>query len=168
MYAKNVTLIKDLPDIDEMEQNINNKFIRNGHKAPQESGMHERPQHGVQHGQSDFLQNQPRHNQSDFVQHGQSDFLQNQPRHNQSDFVQQYPQQRNRIYEHYEKPDNINVNRSLTVDSPDQLNCRSLIEHFTTCPLCSRYFKNDNTVYIIIITILTIILAILLKKILNA
>ena len=159
MYAKNVTLIKDLPDVDELEQNINNKFIRNGHKTPQESGMHEQPQHGIQHGiqhgQSDFLQNLPRRGQSDFVQH------------NQSDFVQQYPQQRNR-YEHYEKPfENTNINRSLTVDTPDQLNCRSLIEHFTTCPLCSKYFKNDNTVYIIIITILTIILAILLKKILN-
>jgi hypothetical protein len=36
-----------------------------------------------------------------------------------------------------------------------------------SCPICSRFYHNDNTVYIIAIVILSIICILLLKRVLD-
>ncbi len=56
------------------------------------------------------------------------------------------------------------VSIKLPNDSPT---CLEIHDHVQTCPICSRFFKNDNTVYIIAIVILSIICILLLKKVLN-
>jgi len=45
--------------------------------------------------------------------------------------------------------------------------CLDTHEHVQTCPICSRFFKNDNTMYIIAIVVLAIICILLLKRVLN-
>lgn len=52
----------------------------------------------------------------------------------------------------------------LDDDSPT---CLTVHAHVQSCPICSRFFKNDNTVYIIAIVILAIICILLLKRVLN-
>lgn len=45
--------------------------------------------------------------------------------------------------------------------------CLEIADHVGSCPICSRFYNNDNTVYIIAIVILAIICILLLKKVLN-
>jgi hypothetical protein len=45
--------------------------------------------------------------------------------------------------------------------------CLEIADHVGSCPICSRFYKNDNTVYIIAIVILAIICILLLKRVLN-
>ena len=45
--------------------------------------------------------------------------------------------------------------------------CLDIHSHVSHCPICSKFFKNDNTVYIIAIVVLSIICILLLKKLLN-
>lgn len=48
--------------------------------------------------------------------------------------------------------------------SPD---CITIHDHIQNCPLCSKFYNNDRTVYIIAIIVLAIICIILLKKVLD-
>ena len=50
---------------------------------------------------------------------------------------------------------------------PRALNCIDVAEHINICPVCSKFYGNDRTVYIIIIVILSLICLLLLKKVLN-
>lgn len=45
--------------------------------------------------------------------------------------------------------------------------CIDVHDHVQSCPICSRFFKNDNTVYIIAIVILSIVCILLLKRVLD-
>lgn len=45
--------------------------------------------------------------------------------------------------------------------------CIEIANHIRDCPICSRFYSNDRTIYIIVIVILSIIVIILLKKVLN-
>ena len=49
--------------------------------------------------------------------------------------------------------------------------CIDFVEHYETCPLCSKIYKllykQDNKIYILIIIIISLILIILIKYILN-
>jgi hypothetical protein len=49
----------------------------------------------------------------------------------------------------------------------EQLSCMTIAGHVENCPICSRFYNNDKTLYIIIIAILAIICILLLKKILD-
>lgn len=48
-----------------------------------------------------------------------------------------------------------------------QLSCVNVADHALSCPVCSRLYNNDRTVYIIAIVILIIICILLLKRILE-
>jgi hypothetical protein len=50
---------------------------------------------------------------------------------------------------------------------PVTLYCLDVHSHIQSCPICSRFFKQDNSLYIIAIIILSIICIMLLKKVLN-
>ena len=45
--------------------------------------------------------------------------------------------------------------------------CRDVYDHIGDCEICKRFYKTDNTLYIIIIVVLLLILLILLKRILE-
>ena len=124
MYAqnRNVTYIDDLPDLDDLEQQVNTnvyqetipdkykKFIRNSSQLLPESGM-----------------------------------------------VSFYNSHSNEIPSH-SKENNV-TSQSMT--------CLDVHDHIMQCPICSKFFKFDNTVYIIAIVVLIIICILLLKRVLN-
>lgn len=46
-------------------------------------------------------------------------------------------------------------------------NCIDIARHIESCPICSKFYQNDKTVYIIAIVILSIVCLLLLKRVLN-
>ena len=53
------------------------------------------------------------------------------------------------------------------VEDNNDINCLDICNHIKDCPLCSQFYDNDKTIYIIIIVMLCILNLIFLKKILN-
>ena len=49
----------------------------------------------------------------------------------------------------------------------EQPTCLQVAEHIQTCPICSKLYNNDKTMYIITIVLLSLVIIILLKKIMN-
>lgn len=47
------------------------------------------------------------------------------------------------------------------------LSCIDVANHISSCPICSKLYNNDKTIYVIAIVILSIICILLLKKILD-
>lgn len=47
------------------------------------------------------------------------------------------------------------------------INCLDISRHIQDCPICSKFYSNDKTVYIIVIVLLSIICLLLLKRVLN-
>lgn len=45
--------------------------------------------------------------------------------------------------------------------------CIDIANHIQGCPICSKFYKNDNSLHIITILILSIVCILLLKKVLN-
>jgi hypothetical protein len=45
--------------------------------------------------------------------------------------------------------------------------CLNVAEHIANCPVCSKFYDNDKTIYIIAIVVLAIICILLLKRVLN-
>lgn len=50
---------------------------------------------------------------------------------------------------------------------PMNMRCLDIANHVANCPICSKFYKNDTTVYIIAIVVLCIVVLLLLKKVLN-
>lgn len=50
---------------------------------------------------------------------------------------------------------------------PLSFNCRDIATHIENCPICSRFYNNDKTAYIIAIVVLCIVCLLLLKRVLN-
>lgn len=48
-----------------------------------------------------------------------------------------------------------------------QINCVDIARHIQECPICSKFYSNDKTVYIIAIVVLSIVCLLLLKRVLN-
>ena len=63
---------------------------------------------------------------------------------------------------------NINIeNASIIEQQPRQLSCQDVYYHIEDCPMCKKFHRNDNTVYLIIIAALIILCTLLFKKVLN-
>lgn len=56
---------------------------------------------------------------------------------------------------------------ATTMMPTDTNSCLAIAEHVKDCPICSKFYKNDNTVYIIVIVVLAIICILLLKRVLD-
>ena len=55
-----------------------------------------------------------------------------------------------------------------TYDMPNNTpTCLDIAEHIANCPICSKFYNNDKTLYIVSIVVLSIICIILLKKVLD-
>ncbi len=50
---------------------------------------------------------------------------------------------------------------------PNSPSCLDVAEHVATCPICSKFYNNDRTPYIIAISVLLIICMLLLKRVLD-
>ena len=56
------------------------------------------------------------------------------------------------------------ISYNMPKDSPS---CLSFAEHHANCPICSKFYNNDKTLYVVIIIILSLICILLLKRVLN-
>lgn len=52
-------------------------------------------------------------------------------------------------------------------EDPKKLTCIDVANHIQNCPICSRFYENDKSIYIVIIIILIIVCGILLKKLID-
>ena len=153
MYAqnRNVTYIDDLPELEDLEsrdgmnrgmQNISNQFSEQGDhygSIPEKFRKFIRAPMGIPPDQS-----------------GMSPYQHRQPEEFFPPPPPQHPlkQQMYNTEEHYKQ----------LHDTPS---CLDVHSHISQCPICSRFFKNDNAVYIIAIVVLSIICILLLKRVLN-
>jgi hypothetical protein len=53
------------------------------------------------------------------------------------------------------------------VQSPPQFNCIDIANHIQSCPICSKFYNTDKTIYIVVIIFLCFICLLLMKRILN-
>lgn len=129
MPYQKVTLIEDLPELEQVEKTENNiqddrvrRFLRPGSnikKLPPQSGMYiDSPEMEMQ------MQIQP------------------PPVYHRDE----------KIVETY---------------TPPKICCQDVYDHINDCQICKKFYKTDNTVYLIIIAILTLVCALLLKKVLK-
>lgn len=52
-------------------------------------------------------------------------------------------------------------------DNPPKLTCLDVANHIQNCPICSKFYENDKSMYIVIIIILLIMCIILVKKLID-
>lgn len=152
---QNVTMLSELPDIEELEETKPSslglsmipsdmgkyqKYIRNNTYNPEQlSGMSTTQQN-----------NQYRigyQNEGSYIDY--PPMSPNLPQQQNNDI--QYDRMQN-YYEPYEKYGST---------------CVDVANHAANCPVCSKLYNNDRTVYIIAIAILCIICILLLKRVLD-
>ncbi len=140
MPMPNVTLIENLPELSDIENSFGGGGGRSGERGDDPSGMGG----GNNRGADKYIRKLKREN------------FQNTPYENNQYIVEQP-----RYEEMFESP-----STSQSQGSP-QFTCLDVCNHIKGCPLCSKFYNNDNSLYIIIIIALLILVIILTKKVLN-
>ena len=70
-------------------------------------------------------------------------------------------------YEHYNDTSQVK-NKSNIFQMPlNSPSCLDVASHIESCPICSKLYNADKTIYIIAIVVLSIICLLLLKKVLD-
>lgn len=139
----------DRPVMPPSQQQLQSK-LKHPHMAPPESGMSiMKPVHPV----NQNVVNTPAliHNQ-----------MQQMPQHMQQQMPQHMQQQLPQHMQHEQHQENFDQTPISYKPS-----CLEVAEHIKDCPICSKLYNNDNTVYIIVIVILSIICILLLKRVLD-
>ena len=173
-YRKNVSMINDLMDIDDNSMDSDSMNM-----LPFNAEMNERDviqkKAGMKLKTGKLKDNpfyQSGNDNSGFVSYNSSPYDDDEQigfdRDNALDFSVPVKPLRNRRRGGYPTPD---FSSSLSIPSvpvvPAELNCIQVCEHVNNCPVCSKIFNNDKTIYIILIILLAITTLICLKKVLN-
>ena len=146
MYAqnKNITYVDDLPELEDLEHNNNSEFSEQN--IPEKFRKFIRRPMGPAPMESGMAPYNPPYNQQEQQQ------LHSHPQqHSQNFLVQQPPMPGSYSLEENSK-------------SPT---CLEIADHVSNCPICSKFYKNDNSIYIIAIIILSIMCVLLLKRVLD-
>lgn len=160
MYGqkRNVTFIEELPELDDLES------------SPGQSRFDTPYQNGPSHSVGDPLNFQD-HGNSAQVPDKFRKFIRNSmgqppPESGMNTYHQQQQQQQHQ--QEFFQP-NIQQQQPLQPMRPsdDSPTCLTVADHIGCCPICSKFYKSDNSIYIISIVILAIICILLLKKVLN-
>lgn len=169
MYAPiNATPIDELYEQEDKQRSNTNvkKFIRNGSNIAQESGMMSssyKSQSGMQ-GQSPMNNQRPPNGyvQSPMNNNNNSPNNLNQTiqNHIMAHSRQPQPQYAPREYFEAAKSPSPIINPSL--------NCLDVCKHIESCPICSKFFDTDKTLFIFIIIALLIIIGFLVKKLIDS
>lgn len=150
---QNVTPLEMLPDLEDFEKN---DYSSMNVLPPGEAEKFARYIRGNQHNgiakQSGMVQNihsvQPRHQQQ----------------HHQHHHHQYTDKKEN--YDYHIQPEQEDGIKTFNMPSGTP-SCLDVAEHIANCPICSKFYNTDKTIYIIAIVILSIICILLLKKVLN-
>ena len=158
-YARNnsmqkFTLIENLPDLEDFDQNPNNTGLTQT-QYNQVQNKVRGPSHGI-----DQYKNQE--NMSMIMSKDNVRTQNKQPNYIQKESFM------------HGRPDN-HVNHVKQVEEhfktfnmpPGTPTCLDVAEHIANCPICSKFYNTDKTIYIIAIIALAIICILLLKKVLD-
>lgn len=167
--TQGVTMLGDLPELDEIDGNMYQpeqsrqrqqyhdnmtpnvaKFLRHRANPPPQSGMHrkEYSPYSPYNSYGQHPQQQDRYNDMAYNSHQN-----NPPDHYNPPMPQQPIENYDEYIENYE----------------DQVpgNCRDVCKHIKNCEICGKLYKNDRTIFLVIIVILSILCILLLKKVLK-
>jgi hypothetical protein len=147
--SSNVTMIEDLIDLDETNHSLSSNNILPNDQEDKYSKFI-RQKHIPKY--SEYQNNQEQiipHNQQQFMNNNQEQIIP----HNQQQFMNNIPLE-------YHQP-----LYNIPMHSP--YSCLDIAAHIDNCPICSKFYKNDKTVFIVSIVLLTIVCIILLKKVLE-
>jgi hypothetical protein len=143
-YQTGVTFIEDLPELEDLEGSRHHQSaVRGNHHHSSYPGADMLPP-----GEANRFQK--------FIRKD------NEPPHSESGMSArdlQAPQIVSPM-EHFEKHNTM----APTRDSPS---CLDVADHVENCPICSKIYKSDQTIYLIAIVVLAVIAIILLKKVLD-
>jgi len=176
---KQITMIDDLPFLDELENPRSNgltmiptdnmptvqKFIRNNnYNPPVESGMSNQPSPNI-HQQQHNNHQQEQYQQYQQHQH-QHQQQHQQQKHNQESFEHEMFNDPRIFMSQFQEPQE-QTHTHRFFHNPNEPSCIVVAEHTTNCIVCSKLYQNNTTGYIIVIIILAIISILLLKRVLN-
>ena len=163
----NTTSIDDLPDMspefqarigrgENMGQRGEN-YINSNHQVPYQGGNHLRPD------EVNMTRKFLRENHNPLPQSGMSssDYMQMQQQQQQ----QQNNQRLREEVQNYQQPSYVQEQPRYRSDS--EPSCLDINGHIENCPLCKKFYKQDKTIYLIIIAILSVLCVLMVKKILN-
>ena len=155
---RNFTLIDELPDLEELESNGMNQEMNRQHNGephtvgkPLHFANQEKFKKFIRPSMGEAIKESGMGREYNYPQ--QTEFFSTPPQEylNQENSKPQYP------HPQYPHP-------QYSQNSPT---CLEIASHVKSCPICSRFYNNDNTIYIIAIVILSIICILLLKRVLN-
>jgi len=169
--SEKFTLIDDLLDLDDpKEETTNNnnykdilpngqedkfaKFIRQQHKSKYEENERNTNIQGMNSGYPQGYSQG--YSQQDNMNSGYP-----------QGYSQGYSQQDNINGGYDNKESYVNSQNPYSIPSHSPYSCLDIAGHIENCPICSKFYNNDKSVYIIAIVILVIICIILLKKVLD-
>ena len=143
MSYQKVTFLEDLPDLDQISENEEKakRFIRDNIQLNPQSGMYPVPHPTRMNVQAAALGTPPNL----------------QPLSQQHQVLVDMPPPSPEVVRQTQAP----------IAEPRHITCFDVYEHIETCPICRKFYKQDNTIYLVIIAILALVCALLLKKILN-
>lgn len=167
----NITYLDDLPDVYEFDKNQGPNPLQSSTRPPgiTQSRYPLNEQTILPKDQYDRVS---KHIRGKFTQppnesgmHINQKYPQQQTNNQQLYYNQQHnqPYLDNQISEYDNEPP-LKITK-MPVGSPTCIECA---DHITNCPICSKFYNNDKTLYIIIISILSLICIILLKKVLDS
>lgn len=136
MNRQTITMLNQLPDLDEVENNFRSQ------------PSHPRDPSQSPHGGDDSYQKNIRNNYNIDPQSGMTREI-----NYKSEQQLHYPSQQPEII--------------LPQNDVLYINCIDIAKHIQDCPICSRFYRCDTTLYTIIIVILAIVCLLLMKRILN-
>lgn len=157
---RNITPIDELPDLEDLERNAMSEENRN-------EGPNMRDQ------LQKYIRGSYCMNKGAGMQNYEEHFEENPQQAYQRQAYQQQTYQRPRQQIFQQQPyqeESHRLNSQQISDQPPvhlSYNCVDIAKHISECPICSKFYNNDKTIYIIVIIILSIVCILLLKRVLN-
>jgi hypothetical protein len=170
-YKKNVTMIDELPDLNDLESKSALHF---GGPAHLQNPDNQRPKNMefVQKFIRDTHNGMQKYDEINQSIHSAMNFQPNEMRSenlNEDHLSQGDLQRRYHVERNYSEDSNSLIDDNVRLPKYKEIHCVDIIDHIKDCPVCCKiYNNNEKTIYIVIIIILVIICAFLLKKVLES
>lgn len=167
---QNVTPIEMLPDLEDLERenfNSSNQQLSMQTETNMSNNTHYLGEKMLPPGEADKFGRYIRGNHKIPQQSGMASY--NDSLHSQQ--TRYYPKME-KNGNHFENNlemdfDGINNSQPKYILPEGSPSCIDVANHIESCPICSKYYDNNNTIYIITIIFLSIICILLLKKVLD-
>lgn len=165
-YKKNVTMIDELPDLNDLESQPAPHF---GGPAHLQNSDAQRPKN------MEFVQKFIRESHNGMQKydeinqsiHSSMNFQPTEMRSLSGSQQEGYPLERN-PYQPFTQDSKPMIEENIRLPKYREIHCVDIIDHIKDCPVCCKiHNNNEKTIYIVIIIILVIICAFLLKRVLE-